>query len=85
MTPRHRSFVPNPDFGKQLKRELDVKAQHVVDDVTARFRADSSLNLKGELNDGLSQQGIDLPDENLDERAGIVASGEDLTVDIRIV
>ncbi len=85
MAPSRVRYVPNPDFGRDMKRELDAKAQAVADEVAGRFATDPSLDVAAELNAGLARVGINLPDATLNEWADIILRGSELKVDIHIV
>lgn len=78
-------FQPNPDFERNLKRDLDAKAQLVIDTVTAWYRADDTRDLRADLAHGLAQQGINLDPDRLEDWAAAIENDEEVRADIRIV
>lgn len=75
----------NPNFERDLKRDVDAKAQRVVDAVTREHAGETAEAIGTALDGGLAAIGLNLPKSTLDEWAAVLAAGSDLKVDIHLV
>ena len=75
----------NPNFGRDLKRDIDAKAQRVVDVVARDHAGDGAEVIAAALDARLAAIGLNLPKSTLDQWAGSLAAGNDLKVDIHLV
>ena len=75
----------NPNFERDLKRDIDAKAQRVVDAVARQHAGEAKDAIKSALNDELGVIGLNLPNATLDGWASALANGNGLKVDIHLV
>ena len=85
MSPAGDSIKMNPNFEGDLKRDIDAKAQRVVDTVARGHAGEPQASIKAALDQGLSDIGLNMPDATLDKWSGALAAGVDLRVDIHLV
>ena len=76
------TIKPNRNFGRDIKREIDAKAQRAVDAVAAQHKGGDQATIKAALDRQLKRIGLPLPDSTLDEWSAILAHGNDIKVDI---
>lgn len=85
MSPADVRVHMNPNFGRDLKRDIDAKAQRVVDLVAREHAGETAEEIGSALDDGLAAIGLNLPKSTLDPWAAVLAASNDLKVDIHLV
>ena len=85
MGPANVRVNMNPNFERDLKRDIDAKAQRVVDVVAHQHAGETGAAIKSALDGRLRMIGLNLPESTLDEWAAALATGGELKVDIHLV
>lgn len=64
MSPEDDSFEMNPNLERDVKRDLDAKAQRVVDGIAGEHTGEAQADIRAALDRGLSEIGLVPPAEH---------------------